>query len=185
MRNPYLGPTFSDTQSEETQKSLAILSILEEFSILISEPTDFKKIRTTMEAFCFYFKVLLKVSKVKQEAITPILQRMYQLVTIIQWNKSSFLSEYEPILQSFFSALFPFFEEIKTNENLLFYLLEKRESFNQFLGKNRIDMMISNLFPEGKPEIQKILLENYAKRGFHNMLEKCDSLVETIIWHSA
>jgi hypothetical protein len=175
MRNPHLGPILYDDCPKEIEESLALLSILEEFYLFITSG-EMKNLRKTIEAFCFYSQTLLK-----GEPFPSSLQKMGRFLMMIECNQSIASREWKELFHSFFLELFPFFQRMKQNENLLFYLLEHRIPFNAFLGEKMVEKLLLRLFPEGKSSIRNILFQEYEKRGFSFMIEKSERLLQDVI----
>ena len=95
-------------------------------------------------------------------------------------------------LIDFFHALIPFFEEAKTDENVLFYLIENHADLNAILQnpKNRttsvslksIEHLFSHLYPSGPAHLRTILHEGYTRRGFSEFYAQHKTLIESIEW---
>jgi hypothetical protein len=56
------------------------------------------------------------------------------------------------------------------DENVLFFILRHREQFDEAIGFNFVKSLYNEMHPGGLKDIEKLLVQNYSKRGFHNLL---------------
>lgn len=88
-------------------------------------------------------------------------------------------------LMEFFDALFPFFEEARQDENVLFFLIERKAEINHILRASRpttLEHIFSRLYPTGPTYLHTILQEGYTKRGFSEFYAQHKTLIESIAW---
>ncbi|HEX2582997.1 MAG TPA: hypothetical protein VHL30_02660, partial [Chlamydiales bacterium] len=81
-----------------------------------------------------------------------------------------------------YDALFPFFAEAKSDENVLFYLIEHKDLLNRFLYPKKVETLLSQLYRSGPTHLRAILCEGYTRRGFSDFYAKHESLIESIEW---
>lgn len=82
----------------------------------------------------------------------------------------------------FFLALTPFFEESKSDENVLFYCLEQKDALNRFLGPFAAEKLFQRLFPSGPESLREYLEERYCRRGFNSHFAKHQALLDKLLW---
>jgi hypothetical protein len=87
-------------------------------------------------------------------------------------------------LQSFFVTLTPFLKESHTDENILLYLLEQKNKFNQYLGDRAIEYLLYDFFPKGKTHFHAVICEGFTRRGFADFLYTKEHLIEELEWPS-
>jgi hypothetical protein len=93
-------------------------------------------------------------------------------------------------LLEFFDALFPFFDEARSDENVLFYLIERQKEMNQILQNEtsftprfkNIEHLFCHLYPTGPAHLRMILLDGYTRRGFSEFYAQHKTLIESIEW---
>src|SRR5262249_45259818 len=85
-------------------------------------------------------------------------------------------------LIEFYEALFPFFEEAKSDENVLFYLIENKDSLNRYLHPKKIEHLLAKLYPAGPTHLRAILCEGYTRRGFSAFYAQHEALIDSIEW---
>ncbi|MBM3184588.1 MAG: hypothetical protein FJZ64_04720 [Chlamydiae bacterium] len=152
-----------------------------------------------LDKLCFYCEILLKASKVGDEAILSILEEMQNAVMkvrskLLLWNKKVPVSEiistecktlhrslYQK-LDSFFEALKMFLKESRTDENVLIYLIEHRKKFNQYFGVQSIETLLKNFFPTGPEELRATICEGYTRRGFSAFYSEQECLLDALEW---
>lgn len=161
--------------------------------------TQHHKTNEIFERLYYYSEILLQASKIKDKTILLKLEKirstfakikMKFMLTkkkshschITQPYLKTLFFELQQAFRSFFSSLFPFFLELKTDENVLCYLLEERQRFNLFLGSNTVETLFQSLFPSGPSELRTILRKGYEKRGFISFYLQKESLIDSILW---
>ena len=82
----------------------------------------------------------------------------------------------------FFAALIPYFEESKSDENVLFYCLEQKGNLNRFLGPSTAEKLFKRLFPSGPESLREYLEERYHRRGFNSHFAKHQALLDELLW---
>ena len=178
---------------------VAICKELEKF-LLFSLDNPFAKKGGTLDRLCFYCDVLTEASKVEgREQIHLLLEHMRSSVLatrakIFSWKRKipdirEISSEMRTLcdslkekLSEFFLALFPYFEEARSDENVLFYLIEQRDLINEAIYPDKVEMILSRLYPSGPAHLRAILCEGYTRRGFGDYYAKHESLIDSIEW---
>jgi hypothetical protein len=56
------------------------------------------------------------------------------------------------------------------DENILFYILQQKEEFDQIYEKNFVNKIFEKMFQNGVPEAGQFLLQKYGERGFFDLL---------------
>lgn len=80
----------------------------------------------------------------------------------------------------FFHALFPFLQESRGDENVLFYLIEQRRCFNKRLGPHAIEELLLTMFPGGMKDLRAVLCEGYTRRGFASFYAEHEPLFDAL-----
>lgn len=88
-------------------------------------------------------------------------------------------------LKELFDFLFPFFQEFRQDENLLFLLIEQKEPLNQYLGHQAVEAVLAHLFPQGACSLREALYNGYARRGFLDFYSRNEELIESVDWEDA
>ncbi len=168
--------------------------------LLFSLENPFSKKPGTLDKLCFYCDELMRASQCQnRDEIGALLDQMRDAALsfralIISWKRTpppSFIlltnidhlySVLMQALKDFYEALFPFFAEARSDENVLFYLIENKEEFNRNLHPEKIEQLLSRLYPSGSAHLRAILCEGYTRRGFSDFYLKHESLIESIEW---
>ena len=182
-----LTKTQLDDLSNEVQKLL-----------LFSLDNPFAKRAGTLDKLSYYVGELTGRSRIElKEPVGDLLDEMRDEVLsfrqkMIHWKRKSIPPSTEEIkslwlilserLVQFYENLLPFFEESKSDENVLFYLIEHRELFNQILFPRKIEDLLSHLYPAGPAHLRAILCEGYTRRGFGEFYAKHEALIDSIEW---
>ncbi|MDE3045318.1 MAG: hypothetical protein KGJ02_01545 [Verrucomicrobiota bacterium] len=187
-------------RGEEPLKEIGFLSKELEKFLLFSLDNPFAQKGGSLDKLCFYCDMLLQASRVNgQEAVGMQLEylRNEMLATrakIFTWKRkyppsSIVLTEIDRLcdalvegLRDFFEALFPYFEEARSDENILFYLIEQRRVLNKLLECPKVEQLLSRLYPSGPAHLRAILCEGYTRRGFSDFYAKHESLIDSIEW---
>lgn len=154
-----------------------------------------------VDKICFYSEILMKASQIKEPELFSSLEEVRkEMLTfkskMMVWKKlpSSFSLEemLQQLLQlnlhifehlrSFFQALVPFLREARSDENVLVYLIEKREVLNQDLGKRCIEELLQSFFPAGHDQLRAVIYEGYTRRGFSAFFTKVEPLINAVQW---
>ena len=85
----------------------------------------------------------------------------------------------------FFSALSVFLQEARSDENVLFLLLELRHRFNAHLGDRVIEQLLHRFFPAGLSQLRAAICEGYTRRGFASFYAKAEPLIDALEWEAA
>lgn len=165
------------------------LSFLKE---LFGLETPLPKGNITPDKLCFYCHILLKTSQVDGQNVLNILDAIR--ITLLQsrsdilqsklgqeivWKKGKeFLKIWRKKLSTLFSALTPFLREARTDENVLFFLLENKEIFNSYLGKKTIEQLLGKFFPQGEEYWHAVLHEGFHRRSFSKFFESKQHLLQ-------
>jgi hypothetical protein len=186
--------------------------------LLFSLSSPFSAMPGTLDKLCFYLHKLLGSSTLtckspKENSIEALLDRMHDDLLsfwskINAWKRSSssvaLISDtiqelclgLRSTLMEFFDALFPFFEEAKSDENVIFYLIERKAPIDQILQQahrlgisektisrpTMIEDLFCRLYPEGPQHLRTILSEGYTRRGFSEFYAQHKALIESIEW---
>jgi hypothetical protein len=167
--------------------------------LLFSLENPFSQKGGSLDKLCFYCEILLQASNAGGQEVPLILEEMRISVLkfksiLVTWRRmpalhpidslssllSEFYSDIRPKLIRFFKALFPYLYEARGDENVVVCLLEKKELLNGYLGDKTIEKLLARLFPEGTPQLRKILSENYARRGFSSFFSQCEPLIDAL-----
>ena len=181
------------------KEMIATSKQLEKF-LLFTMDNPFSQKGGTLDKLCFYCDVLCNASKVEsQQSVQLLLEQMRSAVLstrakILSWKRkipevSSILAEIELLctelnlrLREFFLALFPYFEEARSDENILFYLIEHRGQINKVMSLPIVENILSRLYPSGPTHLRAILYEGYTRRGFGDFYAEHESLIDSIQW---
>ncbi len=99
------------------------------------------------------------------------------------WNE--LIQTTQTYLKELFVCLFPFFQEFRQDENLLFLLIEQKEPLNQYLGHQAVEAVLAHLFPQGTCSLRETLYNGYARRGFLDFYSRNEELIESVDWEDA
>lgn len=185
-------------------RSLSLLFILQEFlsfckvtqqtspkesqllQTVVAHP--FAKKENILHRLYFYCEILIESSQTREVTILDIIDEMRGKIDNIRlkWknqlpNQEEFatlLHELRFKLASFFSSLYPFLQQSRTNENILLYLIEHRQEFNLHLGPNTILNLLGKFFPAGLFELRATICEGYTRRGFNSFYQKLEILLD-------
>jgi hypothetical protein len=169
--------------------------------LLSSLDNPFAQRGGVLDKLCFYSEILLQGSKVGDETILMILEEMRNSIMkirskLIFWKKkvpprgeidAAFTELYNQLhrkLVAFFSSLFPFLKESRTDENVLLYLVEHRKEFNLFLGSKTIENMLNGFFPSGPHEMRATICEGYTRRGFGAFYAQQEPMLDALEWET-
>jgi len=175
-----------------------LLAMLEKF-LLFSAENPFTKNGGFLDKLCYYSDLLIKASKIDEEKILALLEEMETTIlqiksTLTKHKKKAPKIELQPkdvrdsfrILDKqfidFFFALVPYIHQSRTDENIIMYLLEKKEEINQLLAHPVIDELIFLFFPDGPSHLRVILYEGFTRRGFSSLLKEKESLINGLKW---
>ncbi len=177
----------------------AISNQLQKF-LLFSLDNPFAKRAGTLDKMSFYMDELSSRSRIEsREGIENILNAMRDAVLyfrqkLLNWKRktpapSTISLESEALchilegkLRDYYEALIPYFEEAKSDENVLFYLIEHRDEFNDVLEPKKIEDLLCHLYPSGPAHLRAILCEGYTRRGFGEFYAKHEALIDSIEW---
>jgi len=190
----------TNIQKKSTDGNLdAISNELQKF-LLFSLDNPFAKKPGTLDKLCFYSDELTETSRSgSRESLDALLDYMRDEILslrakLIAWKKKApptFVISIEikqlsatltQRLREFYDALYPFFEEARSDENVLFYLIEKRETLNSLLNPKKIEHLLSRLYPNGPAHLRAILCEGYTRRGFSEFYAQHETLIDSIEW---
>jgi len=186
-------------QGANLQKEVEILSQELEKFLVFSLDNPFTPNGGVIDKLCFYSKILLQASKIENEDLLVILEEMRSFILrfkakLVRWKKAlhpldqiliQFLELYKEIdlkFSTFFSALIPYLQESRTDENVLLYLIEKKEIFNEHLEPRMIENLLARFFPAGFYELRAAICEGFTRRGFANFFAEKEFLINTIEW---
>ncbi len=91
-------------------------------------------------------------------------------------------SQLQECLKDYFQKLTPLLRESRSDENLLVYLIENRDTFNEFLGEKCIQELLQSFFPTGHDQLRAVIYEGYNRRGFDSFFASVEPLINEICW---
>lgn len=80
-------------------------------------------------------------------------------------------------LPAIFSALEPFIETCKDNENLLFFLVSHRAEIEAFMSAGYLRALLLRLHPRGISDLCEKVCDNYHHRGFYSLIPEITRLL--------
>lgn len=186
-------------QGANLQKELAIISNQLEKLLLFSLDNPFAQKGGFLDKLCFYYEILLQASKIENEVLPMILEEMRNAILkakakLLLWKKAlhpldriliqlfDLYSDLHLKLVSFFSALIPYLQEARTDENVLLYLIETKEKFNSHLGEKTIENLLKKFFPSGFNELRAAICEGFTRRGFSDIFIQKEPLINAMEW---
>lgn len=87
-------------------------------------------------------------------------------------------------LGRFFCSFSSFLKEARSDENVLIYLIEKKEKFNAHLGPRSIEDLLVSFFPAGLDQLRAAVFEGFTRRGFTQFLASVEPLIEALEWEA-
>jgi hypothetical protein len=166
-----------------------------------SRENPFPKKGGFLDRLCFYSEILLQASRISDESIPIILEEMLHF--ILSFKAKLLASKKRPVpgeelqaqagilfqvleqkFHAFFTALVPFLQEARTDENVLIFLLEKKHILNRYLGSRAIEEMLHSFFPAGLSQVRAVICEGFTRRGFTSFLAEKESLIEELEWEA-
>ena len=167
--------------------------------LLFSFVNPFAQKRSMLDKLCFYCEILLQNSIEHDCEALLLLEEMRTHVLKMKSQLNSWKKLQAPIesmqkqfdlsldvltqkLQLFFHSLLPFFQEGRSDENMLAYLLEKKDCLNPFLGSFTVDVLLQQLFPRGKVQLHATIQEGYRRRGFLDYFKKIEPILDELKW---
>lgn len=209
MRTLYPRAVFPPHLEPPAARSMSLLFIMQEWLIAMEQleiskaPASTATVEpfflTSLDKLCFYCDVLLQASKIEHESLPMVLEEMRHTLlsfktrflfakrkdrelSSFESQMGEFLAYLEQKFRSFFSALVPFLQEARTDENVLIYLLEKKQTFNRYLTPRAIEEMLQGFFPAGHSHLRAVICEGFTRRGFSSFLAEKESLIEELEW---
>jgi hypothetical protein len=185
--------------SQPPENLEGVSSELQKF-LLFSIDNPFSRKAGTLDKLCYFSDELLARTKVDlREPIETLLDNMRDAILDFRSKSTSWKRKMPPIfmiaseikllsstltmrLGEFFEALIPFFEEAKSDENILFYLIENRAAINKVLFPKKVEDLFSHLYPAGPEHLRAIICEGYTRRGFADFYKKHETLIDSIDW---
>lgn len=70
--------------------------------------------------------------------------------------------------------------QFREDENILFFLLNNKTSFDQLYKTQFVSRILKKMFPKGAVDATEILKEKYTERGFHNLIESITSQMSSL-----
>lgn len=208
MRSLHAWPIFPQNFGSSTNRSISLLFTLQEYlasqNLLHTmqkqfpiEKNDIKKQidlwifsslnnpltqnEGALDKLCFYTRIMLTAFKNEDKKIPLLLEKMRGAVIGVRDHRiaiEKLPEELREAFYEFFLALRPFLQDSRTDENVLLYLIEHRETFNLHLGKETIETILHNFFPAGKHELRATLCEGFTRRGFASFFASQEHLLE-------
>src|SRR3989338_5226467 len=159
---------------------------------LFSLTTPFPQKGGALDKICFYCDILVQASKVEARSPSMIVREIAEMLLLMKKQPpaspslhsalGTLFQTLEQKFRSFFSALLPFLQEARTNENIFIYLLESKEKFNLYLGSRFIENMLLLFFPGGHAHLRAVIWEGFTRRGFTAFLAEKEALLEELEW---
>ncbi len=148
-----------------------------------------------LDRLCFYCEILIQTSKVDADKMQALLEemrgKMLQMkAQMVSWKKCpicpslmqealfSLLDYLKQKLICFFDAFVAYLQEARSDENVLTYLLEHKDSFNAACGKQYVEDMLRSFFPAGLSQLRAVIFEGYTRRGFSAFLSQIEPLID-------
>lgn len=168
--------------------------------LLFSLENPFTKKAGTLDKLCFYLEELFRTSLVNEkDLVSSNLDQIRDTILsfrakILGWKKKSayllipeteiewLTNQLRSLFIQFYDSLYPFFEEARSDENVLFFLIENIERLNEFLAPKKVQQMLACLYPSGPTHLRAILCEGYTRRGFSEFYAKHEALINSIGW---
>ena len=169
--------------------------------ILFSLENPFSQKGSALDKLCFYCDILLQASPINGSEILRILEELRTPMLKVKTKLNTWKKIPAPLLQiqedlkelystlyrkfcCFFKALHPYLKEARSDENVLTYLIENKDSLNSFLGQHHIEEMLQSFFPAGHAQLRAAIIEGYTRRGFTDFLAKVEPLIDAIEWET-
>ena len=183
------------------EEEIAALSKEVEKLLLSSLENPFPQKGGFLDKLCFYCDILLQASKISNETLPMILEDMRNSVLRLrakvlpskkfpgypQEIRNQIFGLYEEIEQKFrlfFSALVPYLQEARTDENILIHLIEQKQTLNRYLGLRSIENLLRRFFPTGQPHLRAVICEGFTRRGFTSFFSEKEPLIEDLEWET-
>lgn len=189
-----------DLSQECAKRHLSSLALPQELKehLLLSIEDPSPQFESILTKLCFYFDILLQASKLEGISVLHELQEIRLFIikvrscvisarssiattSIFECANTHLPSFYQTAKKLFFSLL-PFLEEVKTDENILLYLLEHKNTFNQQLGDKTIESLFHRFFPLGRAYFEAVIYEGLSRRGFESFFMKKAHLIDQLAW---
>jgi hypothetical protein len=183
------------------EELVCMVKELEKF-LLFSLENPFSQKGSVLDKLCFYCSILLQASNVDDKNEVPtILDEMRDHILkmkskLLAWKKApASLSEIQQNLSALFVRLFQnlgsffdiftlYLKEARSDENVLIYLIENKDTFNLFLGERRIEELLQSFFPAGHAQLRAAIIEGFTRRGFTTFLSTVEPLIDAIEWET-
>jgi hypothetical protein len=168
---------------------------------LFSMENPFVQKGSVLDKLCFYTEILVQASKIHDSELMVVLEEMRKVILdtkakIAVWRKMPGRSSLPEMLQHlmhlyvdlyakivrFFKEFSPFLKEARSDENVLVYLIENKDKFNDYLGERVIENLLQSFFPAGHDQLRAAIHEGYTRRGFTSFLSSVEPLIEEIQW---
>ncbi len=155
----------------------------------------------SVDKICFYSETLMQVSQIREPGLWIVLEKIRKEMLsfkakLMMWKKMPALYPLEDVweqlgslssilleqFRSYFLALTSFLKEARSDENVLIYLIEHKEEFNEHLGPQKIDELLQNFFPSGHDQLRAVIYEGYTRRGFSTFFSTVEPLIAKVQW---
>jgi hypothetical protein len=83
-------------------------------------------------------------------------------------------------LRELYRLLHPLIFFCKENENLLFFLLKHQKDIAELDHPENLNDLLLTLFPEGLETVQKLVCDNYQRRGFISLVAEIKQLISEL-----
>lgn len=190
-------------QGSNLKEEISCISKDLEKIYLFSLENPFAQKGSVLDKLCFYSEILLQASHVSDPELTIVMEEMRKSILMVKskimvWKKmpsryplremlKQLMELYTDLHQKlgrFFKAMSPFLKEARSDENVLIYLIENKDKFNQHLGERRIEELLQSFFPAGHDQLRATIYEGYTRRGFTTFLNSIEPLIEAIQWET-
>jgi hypothetical protein len=178
----------------------SLLALEVEKLLRFSLETPFPQKGGFLDKLCFYCNILLQASKIDDDSLEMILEELRSSVlrlrakffapkkmskcTSIDAEVFEQFVEIEKKFLSFFSALVPYLQEARTDENVLIFLIEQKETLNRYLGPRAVEDLLRRFFPSGQLQMRAVICEGFTRRGFSSFFSEKEPLIEEIEWET-
>lgn len=186
-----------EVQGVDLKQELANFSKELQKLFLFSLGAPFAQKSSALDKLCFYFEILLQASHIHKSEIPALFEEMRISVLklkpkMMSGRKQShspaeireavlaLCKNFHEQLIRFFNAFIPFLKEGRSDENVLVYLIEHKETLNTFLGSRKIETVLQSFFPAGYAQLRATILEGYTRRGFTQFFAKVEPLIEAL-----
>lgn len=164
--------------------------------LVCSLPQGFVNQGDFLNKLCIYSEILLKSTKSKDLQLLLLLEQMKETVckTRPRFVMTDSMEDFDELCQnllesckflhssliSFMTLLIPFLKTVKSDETVLMYLVEKKESLNKYLGNHWVEHLIRFFFSDHLPLFHDTLKSGFLNRGFEAFYREKKELIQQV-----